>query len=206
MQIPAAATLFQRQILNKRKQPQKQEVVQRESPTFFNKQEFKSNFTLAKTMIISTNDLARKYLPNMEEAWWKIKIQQYLDKWLLLNKRMTTKLIDSQQQSPVRCIWHWITKKSHLILNFVSSVQSPHPGVGFCECDEGFSFNTADGRCYRERTRWKNISYYPQIIFQPALLWRKPMAISAKCKYLVFLFFWNIFCRFKGLMFQITNI
>jgi len=26
-------------------------------------------------------------------------------------------------------------------------------GVGFCECDEGFSFNTADGRCYRERTR-----------------------------------------------------
>ena len=26
-------------------------------------------------------------------------------------------------------------------------------GVGFCECDEGFSFNTADGKCYRERTR-----------------------------------------------------
>jgi len=26
-------------------------------------------------------------------------------------------------------------------------------GVGFCECDEGFSFNTEDGKCYRERTR-----------------------------------------------------
>ena len=113
MQTPAAATLFQRQILNKKKLDEKHkffsrkkhEIVQRESPTFFNKQEFKSNFTSAKTMIISTNNLARKYLPNMEEAWWKIKIQRYLDKWLLLNKRMTTKYlstqIDPQQQSPL---------------------------------------------------------------------------------------------------------
>jgi len=26
-------------------------------------------------------------------------------------------------------------------------------GAGFCNCDEGFSFNTADGKCYRERSR-----------------------------------------------------